>query len=302
LWAGIFAALMVLFRFPSVIALPWLGFYLMHSLWKSRSESSTVISFLRTGFPRLFSFVLPLAAGFVLHFVVSYLKFETIWGKYNNEGFHTPVLKGLYAFLFSPGDSILLFSPLLILLPWIYRQFSKQKQIETIIIFCLAVTYLIFYGTYTAWHGLWSSIGPRYLVPVVPVLLLPFGRWIEYVGKKVWLIVAPLSLIGFWVQLVHVAVNFAFVYHYEKYPDYQPPYSFLFIPDVAPVVAHSKALLAGDYRIDMWLINVYRNFNISYFTVLALPLLALFAGCLYGLWKSLQAAESYHANTRTKSS
>lgn len=154
----------------------------------------------------------------------------------------------------------------------------------------LASSYLGLYSTYTAWHGLYSSLGPRYLVPMVPVLLLPLGGWLESCRWQTWLGIVLLAAIGFWVQLIHVAVNFASVYHYENYPAYQPPFSFLFIPDVAPVVAHSRAFLAADFRLDMWLVNVYRSSGFSRMLSFALPLLVLLAGCLWQLQRHLRAA------------
>jgi hypothetical protein len=293
LWAGVMVALMILFRFPSVISVPSLTIYLLLSLWQHRLSLPTDDSSFSSPFQQLISFLIPVTIGFALHLIVNYIKFETIWGRYNNEGFHTPLLKGLFAFLLSPGDSIFLFSPLLLLLPWLYRRFWQQYRLETIVIFSLTTIYIVFYGKYTAWHGLWSSLGPRYLIPIVPILLLPLGKWMEHAGKKVWLAVIPLATIGLWIQLVHVAVNFAFVYHYEKYPDYRPPYSFLFIPDVAPIVAFSKAFLSADFRVDMWLINVYRAFGLGYVIAMAAPLLILLTYCLWKLWNCLRQEQSH---------
>jgi tetratricopeptide (TPR) repeat protein len=102
----------------------------------------------------------------------------------------------------------------------------------------------------------------------------------EHRGRAVWLVVGPLGAAGFWAQLVHVAVNFAYVYHRERYPDFQPPYGFLFVPRLAPLLAHSRALLSGDQRVDMWLVNVYRDFGFAHVLVITLPLLALLAFCL----------------------
>jgi hypothetical protein len=106
------------------------------------------------------------------------------------------------------------------------------------------------------------------------------------IKKKVFLVIGLLALIGLWVQLVHVAVNFAFVYHYEGYPDFQPPYSFLFILDTAPVVAHTKAFLSGDYRTDMWIINIYRFFGPARMMMVVIPLNPLFGWSLWMLRKN----------------
>jgi hypothetical protein len=283
--AGSLTGFMILFRLPSIIALPPLFLYLLLSLVRQRKENDMKISVFKRFFLPLSAFCFPVLASFILHLTINFVKFETIWGKYNNEGFHTPLFKGLYGFLFSPGNSIFLFTPLLLLIPWTFSHFWKRHPLETYTILFLSLSYVVFYGTYTSWHGLWSALGPRYLVPIVPLLLLPLGPWMNRVKKKGFVVIGLLALIGVWVQLVHVAVNFAFVYHSEGYPNFQPPYAFLFIPDTAPVVAHSKALLSGDYRVDMWIVNIYRNYGIHRLMLIVTPLIAVFGWALWMLKK-----------------
>jgi hypothetical protein len=123
----------------------------------------------------------------------------------------------------------------------------------------------------------------------------------EHTDRKAWLSVAPLALAGLWMQIIHVAVNFWYVDLYEKYLDFQPSNAFLFIPEFSPILAHSKALLAADSRVDMWLINVYRDFGVGRLLVIALPLFALFAFCLLMIGRYLRAAERFRAvNGREK--
>jgi len=286
LFAGILSGIMILFRLPSAIALPSLFFYLFLSMLRQKKEARVPDSLLKCFILPVSVFSVPIFASFILHLAINFLKFETIWGKYNNEGFHTPLFKGLYGFLFSPGNSIFLFTPLLILIPWTFRHFWKKYPLESLIVLGLSFSYLVLYGTYTSWHGLWSALGPRYLMPIVPLLLLPLGHWMSRMNKKVLLIVGLLAAVGLWVQLVHVAVNFAFVYHYEQYPDFQPPYGFLFIPDAAPLIAHMKAFFAGDFRVDMWVVNIYRHFGPERLMIVLIPLLSVFGWALWMLRKN----------------
>ena len=94
------------------------------------------------------------------------------------------------------------------------------------------------------------------------------------------------------MQVIHIAVNWWYVALHEKYLEFKPPYGFLFIPDFAPVVAQSKALLAADYRVDMWLINVYRSFGPGRMVILLIPLLTLLILCVWRLWRSFQISEA----------
>ena len=264
--AGAVAAVMILFRFQSVIALPLLTLYLAWAIRRRRGSDS-----LR----QAAEFILPVSAGILLHLGVNYLKFETIWGKFNNEGFHTPLLKGLNGFLLSPGDSIFIFTPLLLLMPWTLRYLMRRYRAEGLVILGIAVTYLIFYGMYTMWHGLWSAMGPRYVMPIVPLLLLPLAPWMQNASRRARLAVMPLAVAGLWVQMVGVAVNFAYLYHNQGWPDLKPAYEFLFDPRTAPVLAGSRALLAGSHRVDMWLVNVYRDFGFAYAIAFLLPIVIL---------------------------
>lgn len=287
-WSGVMVALMLLFRFPSVVALPALAGYLLWTTLRRRPPDTAVARQFRDMLRQALPLIAGGAAGFLGHLAVNYIKFETIWGFYNNEGFHTPLGTGLYAFLLSPGDSIFLYTPLLLLIPWALWHFTRRYPAEAALILSLTASYLVFYGKYTAWHGLWSALGPRYLVPIMALLLLPLATWMEHRGRAAWLVVGPLAAAGFWAQLVHVAVNFAYVYHRERYPDFQPPYGFLFVPGLAPLLAHTRALLSGDQRVDMWLVNIDRDFGFPRVLVIALPLLSLLAFCLVRLARSLR--------------
>jgi hypothetical protein len=281
--AGVAAAVMILFRFQSVIALPALTFYLVRGIRKRRRSDS-----LR----QVVQFILPIVAGSLLHLGVNYLKFETIWGRFNNEGFHTPLLKGLNGFLLSPGDSIFIFTPLLLLAPWTLRYLMRRYRAEALVIVGIAATYVIFYGKYTMWHGLWSAMGPRYVMPIVPLLLLPLAPWMENATSRARLAVIPLAVVGFWVQIVGVAVNWAYLYHNQRWPDLRPRYEFLFDASTAPILAGSRAVLEGSHRVDMWLVNVYRDFGFAYTMAFLLPLfilLLIFSRKLYATLRQLRA-------------
>jgi hypothetical protein len=277
--AGVAAAFMILFRFQSVIALPALALYLAATIWRRRRAGALT---------QAAQFILPIVVGILLHLSINYLKFETIWGKYYNEGFHTPLLKGLRGFLLSPGDSIFIFTPLLLLTPWTLRYLARRFRAETFVILGLAATYLVFYGKYTAWHGLWSAMGPRYVMPIVPLLLLPLGAWMEQATSRARAAVVPLAIVGFWVQLVGVAVSFAFLYNKQGWPRLRPPFEFLFSVHTAPVLAGSRALVEGGGLVDMWLVNVYRHFGFAFATAFIVPILILLLTFSRRVWITLR--------------
>jgi hypothetical protein len=113
----------------------------------------------------------------------------------------------------------------------------------------------------------------------------------EQVGRKALLAVGPLAALGLWMQLLHVAVNVSYVYRHENYESLQPRYDFLFIPEISQVVTHWRALQAGDFRVDIWLVNVYRMFGWERMAIVALPLLAAVVAGVWMLYRQVAAVE-----------
>lgn len=288
-WAGTTLALAIAMRWESVIAVPWLGLYLLWSIWERRHADG---GFVPAALRQVPPFAAPLLAGLSVPVLANWVRFESVWGKYEDVGFNSPFPTGLYTFLFSSGDSIFIYTPLLLLIGRTFPPFARRWPRETVLIGALCLFYLFFYASYRHWHGLWSDLGPRFLVATVPFLMLPLANWMDAQRMRTWLIVAPLALIGLWVQFVHIAANFSYVSFYEGYVvpiGQQIPWDFLFRPDRAPILAHSRATLAWDYRVDLWLVNVYREFGVERMVILGLPLLLLLAFCVWRLIVNVRA-------------
>ncbi|MEI7925857.1 MAG: phospholipid carrier-dependent glycosyltransferase, partial [Chloroflexota bacterium] len=288
LLAGITLALAIALRWESVIAVPWLGLYLLWSVWDRREADGGIV---RAMLRQLPPFVLPLLGGLCVPLLVNWLRWESVIGLYGNVGFNSPFPVGLYTFLFSSGDSVFLYTPLLILLGRIVPPFVRTWRREAILIAALSLFYLFFYASYRHWHGLWSDLGPRFLIPTVPFLLLPLANWLDAQRPRAWLLIGPLALIGLWVQFVHIATNFSYVSYYEKYIvpiEEQIPWDFLFLPQRAPILAHTRAVFDWDYRVDMWWLNTLRTFGTERALLITLPLLACLALCVWRLMVNLR--------------
>ncbi len=119
------------------------------------------------------------------------------------------VFEGLWGVLFSPGKSVFLFSPLLLLLVLFWFKLDRKKFFAEIISFVvLFLTYVWFIGTLMGgvdnpvWHGD-SSWGPRYLLATVPFLLLLVGTIVVKLTKRQKVVVfLPLFLLGLWLSIV----------------------------------------------------------------------------------------------------
>jgi hypothetical protein len=121
--------------------------------------------------------------------------------------FTTPLLLGLYGLLISPGKGLLLYNPIvwagLIGLASMFR----TRRREAILFALIMLIELLFFAVYEFWTGGWNW-GPRYIMPVLPLLVLAAGEWV-YVNptrlRKAILIV--LCVIGLGLNLSALLVD-----------------------------------------------------------------------------------------------
>jgi hypothetical protein len=275
LLGGASVALLLQFRYPAIVAVPGLLAYHLAVVWRRRPAGHSRSSSLAWAGRQAFPFLGALAAGFVLHAADQYAKFGTVFltGQYGRARFDSNPLVGLYGFLLSPGFSIFLYAPLLLLAPWTLARFVRKRPLETFFILFQTSFYLVCYSMNENWHGLWY-FGPRYLAALIPLLMLPLGPWLEEVGRRGWAVVAPLATAGLFVQALHVIVDFWQVALYEHYLDFTAAQDFLFVGGSSPLLAHARALFAWDRRDDPWLLTVWRTVGAGRALAVGIPLLA----------------------------
>lgn len=278
--AGASAGAMLLVRINTAVLLPSLTGYLLFHTGRRLPEGAfrdRLLLLLRRCLP----FFLPIGVALLIAAAVSEWKFGVfdIRGAYARTlGFTTPLLLGLYGNLFSVGESIFLFSPILILSPVYFRGFARRYPSETAAILCMALSSLLLYSKIDLWHGQ-MCFGPRYLVHLVPFLLLPLGLWLRAAPKRVWIAVGAMAGAGAVVEILHVFVNIGYVWHHEGY-QYSEPFPFLFLPSQSQLLAHWRALLAWDNRVDTWLVNTARLSGAHATVPIAICLAWFLAWCL----------------------
>ena len=93
-------------------------------------------------------------------------------------GFSTPLLEGLGGILFSPGKSIFLYAPVLLLVPiglWLmYRRRDASGRLTVVLVLAEVAAGLIFNSLWWAWTGNFAW-GPRLIMPVLPLLVWPLA-------------------------------------------------------------------------------------------------------------------------------
>ncbi len=130
--------------------------------------------------------------------------------------FDTPLLTGLYGFLFSPGKSVFIFAPPVILaLLGIAGLWRRNRGLATLAIF-LPLVDLFFFARYSQWEGGYC-VGPRYLVPSLALLCLGLGPALAepqsseprpISRSRLKLIAVVLLALGTTVQALSLATSF----------------------------------------------------------------------------------------------
>ncbi len=115
---------------------------------------------------------------------------------------------GIVGFLVSPGKSLFLYFPPVILFFWAFKRFRKKFPIVMIFIILHALTQLIFYSPFVYWSGFWSW-GPRYALLILPAMIIPVGMLLEGDGAKKYLTAFKrLCYAGFIIQFPVLIIHF----------------------------------------------------------------------------------------------
>ncbi len=121
--------------------------------------------------------------------------------------FTTPLLLGLYGLLISPGKGLLLYNPIAWAgLSGLVIMFRTRRR-EAILFVLIMLVELLFFAVYEFWTGGWNW-GPRYIMPVLPLLVLAAGEWVQVHPTRLRKsILVALCLIGFVLNLPAVLVD-----------------------------------------------------------------------------------------------
>jgi len=121
--------------------------------------------------------------------------------------FDTPLLKGLYGFLLSPGKSVFIFAPPVILALAGLRRLWKLERGAATVAILLPLIYLFFFARYTQWEGGYC-VGPRYMVPSIVLLCLALGPILAEGATRVRRFALGLLGLGTIVQCISLATSF----------------------------------------------------------------------------------------------
>jgi hypothetical protein len=133
-------------------------------------------------------------------------------------GFTGPTWAALYGVTLSPYRGLFYLSPILLLsLPGLVFLWRDPRFRSTaVLVAALLAGFLLYVASYLYWSG-GDAVGPRFLVPLVPFLMLPVARaWSEWSARRV-------GRIALWIVLVLSALN---VWVQSVAGQHYPPYEF----------------------------------------------------------------------------
>jgi len=193
-------------------------------------------------------------------------------------GFETPLHVGLFGFLASPGKSIFVFAPPVLLALWgLPALWRRDRGLATVATLSLPIA-LGFYARYTQWEGGYC-FGPRYLVPALVLLTLAVGPALAEAGQSTRAMAVVLFMAGFSVQILGLATSFLEAevrqHYYNARYDYRLGYNALGRQAelaVKYLTSHDPAPIGNGF--DRWFVFLSKG-GVSHGTLLALGLVML---------------------------
>jgi hypothetical protein len=244
---GAWLGLCLLCRLDCLVLVPWVGIYALAAGWGAPSGGTPRSRWLVLAAQGV-RLALGPAVALCLTAAYNWARFgsplETGYGA-EAAAFGTPWRLGLLGLLLSPGRGLLWFAPPVLLAIAGARRFARVYRAEALLVAAVVGSALLFFARWGAWHG-GGGYGPRLLLPVLPLLLLPAASALAASGGGVaerWsrrLGIAAVVGLALLVIPPGVAIHFGAVSNAAEAPAER---SQLFDPRAAPAWRHWVALV-----------------------------------------------------------
>lgn len=160
---------------------------------------------------KFFAFIIPLVSSYLIYKIIDFMRYghQTTNGISSTASDATSLLPipnpvGIFGLLLSPGVGLLIFAPILLTIFFSFPDFYKRNKGECVLFLSFVMIFLVIYGAGTFWHGL-IAWGARYLLPIVPFMLLPLGASLEARKKMIFKVLLPiLGGIGVFFNVIYV--------------------------------------------------------------------------------------------------
>ena len=244
------------------VALLWIVYKRARSTESPISNLQSPISNLLQNWRPLVSFALPVLLAGALSLWWNAARFGSVWdaGYVETETFSANWLVGVSGLLVGPARGLLWYSPVLILaVPGAIALWRRNKAGSRWLLLAsaaIALIYVALYGKWYMWHGGYSW-GPRFLVPLMPLLALWTGPvWRRLIAGRSWLAWAGAIALLIWssgVQGLGLLVPFSLGQEWLR-QNIEP----LFAPETftqlrySPLVLQWQFLRAENIQLAWW--------------------------------------------------
>ncbi len=227
------------------LILPPLFLYFLLLEKKKSAEDAMPRNFLERGL----AFTLPAVTGVLGYLSYNLIRFgnllETGYDKLPSgspRNFTLDVPTGLKIFFLSPGKSVFVFAPIVLLAPLGFILGFKQKTFRDESVFQM-LTALLYVGVLCRWARIEGGVtwGPRLLLPILPFLFLALVPLLKMQENRVQILIFALLIFGCLVQIPGVFVNFS-TYIAENADDYYNPANGSYMYQFNPFPGHLHKL------------------------------------------------------------
>ena len=206
---GIFFGVAFLTRNDMILIIaPFFIFLLITSFWKN-IKLKTYFTFVKT----FFAFVIPTISAYVIYKIIERVRIveevgasteSILVGQWSAGAVSNPFFHQLFGILFSPGAGLFFYAPILFASFVGFFDFCKKNKTDCILLISMIVPICLFFAGGLYWHG-FNSWGGRYLLPILPFLILPLGASIERrTNFSFKTSIIFLGIIGFLINLVYL--------------------------------------------------------------------------------------------------
>jgi len=161
---------------------------------------------------KLAAFSGPVAIAIGIDLFYDWLRFgRPLGGAYAADplGFSTPIVKGVFGLLLSPGVGLFIYTPVLLMSVLAFPWFYGRWKVEAALILALFAVRVVFFARYWAWEG-GATWGPRFLVPLIPLMLVPIAFLPR--ERRLEVLAIALATVGLAIQVLGQLVPYGLYY------------------------------------------------------------------------------------------
>jgi hypothetical protein len=191
----------VYFALALIVTLLFLLWFLPGNSWRSVLR-------------QMIFYVIPLLVVAIFLIIFNFVRFGSIWEtgyrlSPDSEGFRTPLWWGALGLTISPARGLFWYSPPVILALVSWPMFHRRERRLSWAILIIILFHLAVFGMWWEWWGGYGW-GPRFLLPIVPLLLLVTLPGLDRAEQGSWswrAAVLVLLIAGIAVQIAGVTID-----------------------------------------------------------------------------------------------